>query len=170
MIRSPLPNWQWRYMSETDRLGLMLAPDDIFLTSYEAKKLTIPRSFSQPITMDETGDYHEFADILQQILPELSEPLIFHIVVHAVAAKHFHKSIANKSWLLKKQEPAGPLMPVVSVETELEQAIALILEEEGGFATLMLLSEGLKLNESKELERFQLIKTSTCTLNPSIPK
>ena len=168
MIRSPLPEWQWRYLPENDRLALQLAPDELFITAYQGKKLTITKEFCQSITLEQTGEYHDFASDLTQSFTDLPEPVIFHMVVHAVAARNFHKSIANKSWLFKTMDDALLLPPVVSLQTEMDEGIALTLENEGGFATLMLLSEQLQINAGKSFNRYDLIKTNVNTLSSSV--
>ncbi len=165
MIRSPLPNWQWRYLPKNDCLALELASDDIFMTAYQSKQLTIKPEFCQTITLEQAAEYHGFAEKLCHAFPKISEPVIFQMVIHAVAAKNFHKVIANKSWLFKTIDDALPITPVVSLQTEIDNGIGLVLEIEAGFATLMLLSEQLEIPDHKGFKQCSLIKTNVNTLH-----
>lgn len=166
MIRPPSPNWQWRYLPEHDCLALALAPDDVLTTVYKGKQLTIKNDFCQLITLEQTGEYHEFAESLYQAFPDIQEPMLFQMLIHALAAKHFHKSIANKSWLFKAVDEGMLITPLVSFQTDFDEGIALVLEIDNDFATIMLLSEQLQVAESKDFARYSLIKTNVNTLVP----
>lgn len=176
MIRSPMPHWQWRHIADNDRLVLELelaqaqvpVPDDIFVTAYKSKQLATKTGLQEAFNVEHTEQYYRFGELISSVLPELPEAVVFHMVVHAVAASFFHKSIGNKSWLFKTHMHVLPLTPLVSIETAQDKAVALVLENNNGFATIMLLSEHLEVPDNKPFSRYSLIKCNVNVLEPVV--
>lgn len=164
MIRTPQVDWCWQLNSQLGKLVLEMGEDASFVTAYPSKKLTVGDGFQEAFNLEQTECYHQLADVLSHSLKGIPEPVLFHIVTHALAAKSYHKTIANKSWLFKTIDADLHLSPLVYVQTEINQALGLILDNDNGFATVLLLSESLKLPDQKSFERYTLIKTNVNTL------
>ncbi len=164
MIRTPQVDWCWKLDAHAQKLVLDMGRNDAFVTAYSNKKLTVQEGFEEAFTLEQTESYHHLADVLACNLKGLPEPVLFHMVIHAVAAKSYHKTIANKSWLFEAGDGELHHSPLVYIQTSVDKALGFVLSMEGGFATLLLLSETLTLPDQKSYERYTLIKTNINTL------
>lgn len=168
MIRTPQMDWQWCYNSAQDRLVLSSNEDVVLVTAYAGKQLIVKNDFNEAFNLAQSEAYHELADTVSQSIKNIPEPALFHIVIHAIAATTFHKSVANKSWFFTSSDDGLHTTPLVYLHSQTDSGLALVLEKRAGFATLLLLSDSLAVPEQKPFARYHVIKTNVNTLNSAV--
>lgn len=121
------------------------------------------------------------------------DAMLWHICIHAVAACFYHKAVVNKSYWFTKNEAkpvfaaedhgasnahgaraniiSAPMSQLVVFDTQysaassvIETGCGLLLQTDGGFATLLLLSPQLTVLEHKTLLRYTVLNTHVNTL------
>ncbi|MCY7293901.1 cell division protein ZapC domain-containing protein [Alteromonas sp. a30] len=168
MIRTPQMDWHWCFNTAQDKLVLADDADTVLTSAYSSKQLIVKPGFNEAFNLAQSEAYHELADIVSQCVKNVPEPVLFQIVVHAIAANTFHKSVANKSWLFIPADAALHTTPLVFLHSQTDRGLALVLEKSAGFATLLLLSAALAVPEQKSFARYHVIKTNINTLNSAV--
>lgn len=162
-IPVPQPQWCWSYTSAKEFLVLQCADDLHLTTAYKGKHLAAEYKpeLNCYFNLEHTETYFDMVDRVSKVLPNLPVSMAFEICVNAVAAKHLHKSIANKSWLLVPNNTGQPITCMVTIRSRVDKAVAMILQQDSGFATVMLLSEAMHFSdEQRSMSRYQILKVN----------
>lgn len=102
---SPYADWRWQFIPDKQQLILHTKQQTPFVTAFKNKQLMLNTAMEEPFTLEQTAVFHEFADALQPCMACFPEPTLWHICIHAVAARFYHKTVANKSyWFTKNDE------------------------------------------------------------------
>jgi|GEM_PF-4567057 len=189
---SPNADWRWQFIPDKQQLILHTKQQTPFVTAFKNKQLILNTVMDEPFTLEQTAVFHEFADALQPVMACFPELVLWHICIHAVAARFYHKTVANKSyWFTRNDELtesrelsfasgyvgcAGYVSALAAFDTQLSMRSAegepsesqtgcgLILSRDGSFATLLLLSPTLDVTSDKTLPRYTALKTHCNTL------
>lgn len=194
---SPAPDWQWQFDPEQEQLILYTAQQGAFVTAYKNKQLLLNRAVQEPFTVDHSDAFYQFSDVLQRGFLEcagsVSDAMMWHSCIHAVAARFYHKAVVNKSYWFTKNKTtplfaaddqitsnahsdradfiSAPMSQLVAFDTQhsatssvIETGCGLLLQTNSGFATLLLLSPQLTVQEHKTLLRYTVLNTHVNTL------
>lgn len=176
----PEAGWQWQFIPDKQQFILHTKHQEPFVTAFKTKQLMLNNAMTEPFTLEHTAAFHEFSELLQHRMAGVPEPVLWHICIHAIAARFYHKAVVNKSyWFVKNEAQPEALScsyathnfsPLVAFDTQLGQCFetpsgcGLILSRDGSFATLLLLSSSLDVTSDKRLPRYTALKTHQNTL------
>ena len=160
----PMADWYW--FTENSQLMLSMGKQWQCTTAYgQLQIVDLPKS-QQLFSLCDTECYLSLANHLVNSGGKFSEAQLSHILINATAAIKFHKPVSPKSWFLDEVDCFGFHYRLARVANEFNSGVVLILSEEHTFATCMLVSSRLQLNQSKYLSQFDLIKLAKTRLEP----
>lgn len=183
----PASDWQWQFEPDKEQLILHTSQHAPFVTAFKNKQLILNGAMQEPFTVEHTEAFHGFFDVLQRgfqgCLNSVPEPVLWHICIHAVAARFYHKAVANKSYWFTKSEAkqashhlfdselSPPVSQLAAFDTQYSAKSAesttgcgLLLQTDGSFANVLLLSPLLPISEDKTLARYTALNTHINTL------
>ena len=170
---SPTAAWQWQFIPDQQQFVLHTQQQAPFVTAFKNKQLILNTATNEPFTLEQTAVFHEFSELLQHRMAGFPEPVLWHICIHAVAARFYHKAVANKSYWFCKDDTLPDsvtgcyansyvehyanhyISPLVAFGTQWSQSsekqmgCGLVLSCDGSFATLLLLSKTLDVTRDK---------------------
>ncbi|GAA5217802.1 cell division protein ZapC domain-containing protein [Corallincola platygyrae] len=160
MFMQPNQGWRWYFDKEADRLCITLDDDLHFKTHYKGKQLCPIAHQSQAFSTEDCKNYNLIAEMLlgYKLLPR---PLLVQTVLNAVAAKRFLLPVMPKSWFFAPGSSQVAvcedlLIELSTVAGQLGQFIVLESNEQASLC--MLVDETLRLNDTKTMAMFDVIK------------
>lgn len=170
-------DWYWFFDQETKTLRLDMA-QYVFVSACMVKKLLpqatqyfIDENKSAPFNVDDTQIYTEFYAYLEDEL-HLSEAQCVQISLNALAHIKYTVIGQPKSWYFTpvnvNQLNIANIQTrsLVKLNTQLDQADFLVLDNQNDFSVVMLLSAKIALTEHKILKQFDIIKVSNDRIAP----
>ncbi|MER2493001.1 cell division protein ZapC domain-containing protein [Catenovulum sediminis] len=151
-------DWYWFYDLDSHTMRLNMT-DFVFVTACKASKLIPSAKQTVAFSVADNQSYTEFYSIVEEQLA-VSEAICAQIALNAVAQKKFMRPEQPKSWYFLEQHKLKRNLfdQVVMLKSEMQQGIFLIIDENNEFASVMLLSANMKLDERKTLKQFECIK------------
>ncbi|MDU0355187.1 cell division protein ZapC [Paraglaciecola aquimarina] len=159
-----MSNWFW--FTENEQLMLSMGKEWQCTTAFGKKQIVDMPDQEQLFSLQDTECYLSLLSHLMNWSSSFSEAQLAHILINATAAIHFHKPISPKSWYFAEIENYGVHHRFSRLSNEFGEGVVLVLTDEHQLATCMLISSGLKLTNSKVLNRFELIKVAINRLEP----
>jgi len=163
---SPKSNWYW--YTQQQKLCVSLGDDLEFVTAFSLPMLLNTPKEPMLFSLENSACYLSLADKLQRSDLRRSPAQMTQILLNATAALTFHKPLSPKSWFFSAQDTFGAHKQLAFLENEYGKGVVLVISEEYGAITCMLLSDSLQLNQHKSLVQFQLIKVMANRLSPYI--
>ncbi|MBL4629694.1 MAG: cell division protein ZapC [Paraglaciecola sp.] len=156
----------WYWFTEQSQLMLSMGKQWQCATAYGQKQIVDLPLSHQHFSLCDTECYLSLANHLVEGRGKFSQAQLTHILINATAAMTFHKPVSPKSWFLDEVESFGFHHRLATVTNKYNSAVVLVLTDEHTFATCMLVSSKLQLNENKYLNQFDLIKLGKTRLEP----
>ncbi|MGJ8679055.1 MAG: cell division protein ZapC domain-containing protein [Paraglaciecola sp.] len=156
----------WFWFTENSQLMLSMGSEWQCTTAYGQKQIVDLPDSKELFNLRDTEWYLSMENSLQDSGTNLSDAQITHILINATAALRFHKPVSPKSWFLHQVENFGVHHKLARISNDLNSGVVLVLLDDGVLATCMLISNQLMLNETKVINKFELIKLANNRLEP----
>jgi len=167
VLIKPGKDWQWIFCPDKDRLTLDLGADMVFVSAFSKRVLVAAARDPQLFSIEQSHSFYQYIERIEQQL-SLTEAVVNHIALNAIAAKDFYKPLMPKSWFFNIATSVSSAQAgnIVLLQSKYETRHYLIVESNTKASTLLLIERCHQLDEDKILDQFGLIKVMNDRLMP----
>ncbi|RUO81297.1 cell division protein [Idiomarina tyrosinivorans] len=161
-------DWLWEYDAAGKQLYVVIDDGIRHPVPYRSSQLINIHFSQQALDIDDASLFQKVLDDLQQF-DELQGPHLLPAALNAMAWCRFGRPQMPQSWHFQQGELASwnSQRKLCELNSGFTQGLFYILDNDGEFSTVMLLSDSMTLSDIKTFQRFHVVKILNDRLLPA---